>query len=325
MKGTRSSIEQFSVVTTSSATAGAGGTMNGTVDLIPCGRANTTLSVDNYVEIPAANLTIAATMRTGRLGKVSYGTLYNRPVAVKQLLMSNDEYLNDMKLFSQLEHLNLARIEGFVTQKYPNLIVMERLESNLVTYLQQAPTVNNLNILRDLTSGLAFLHSQRFILRHLDPEHVMVNQGTLPAMFKIRLSSKFEHEPIVEEMADTRYNNFISIRQCGPESFGTGRFTQESDVWSFGILMWMICGSNIEEPYWGLTIRQVVDAVTSGWRLPVPTSCNESNEKCDELLHRIMLQCWDQNADARPNAKELRYKIEQLIQSPPLASSGIAV
>jgi len=317
MKGTRSSIEQFSVVTTSSAAAGAG-TMNGTVDLIPCGRTNTTLCPENYVEIPAANLTISGTLRTGRLGKVSYGTLYNRPVVVKQLLMSNDEYLSDMKLFSQLEHLNLARIEGFVTVKYPNLIAMERLHSDLSTFIQSGNGIDNLAILRDLTSGLGFLHAQRFILRHIDLEHVMVSEGTLQPVFKIRLSSKFEHEPIVDEMADNRYNNFISIRQIGPECFGTGRFNQESDIWSFGIFMWTLCTGNNEEPYWGLTIRQVVDAVTSGWRLPTPAG-NELNEK----LHRIMLQCWDQNAEARPNAKELRYKIEQIIQSPP--SPGIAV
>ena len=294
MKGTRSSIEQFSVVTTSSAAPGTGGTMNGTVDLIPCARPNTNLNAEDYVEIAPGNVSIAATMRTGRLGKVSYGTFYNRPVAVKQLLMSNDEYLNDMKIFSQLEHANLMRIEGFITAKFPNMIVMERLESDLATFLSENCAPSTIAILRDLTSGLSFLHSQRFVLRHLDVDHVMVSES---GAFKIRLSSKYEHEPIVDEMAATRYNNFISIRDCAPECFGGGRFTTESDIWSFGILMWTLCSHNREEPYWGLTVRQVVEAVTSGWRLPVPQSTTQSAH--NQILHRIMLQCWDQNTEAR--------------------------
>ena len=109
MKGTRASIEQFSVVTSSS--AAQNGTMNGTVDLIPCSHP-ASISAENCVEISASNLNISATIKTGRLGKVSFGTLYKRPVAVKQLLMTNEEYLQGKifeKPFTQLIYVNKSQ------------------------------------------------------------------------------------------------------------------------------------------------------------------------------------------------------------------------
>ena len=112
MKGTRASIEQFSVVTSSS--AAQNGTMNGTVDLIPCSHP-ASISAENCVEISASNLNISATIKTGRLGKVSFGTLYKRPVAVKQLLMTNEEYLQGKIFFTMMTSILQFRKTFYIT------------------------------------------------------------------------------------------------------------------------------------------------------------------------------------------------------------------
>ena len=126
-----------------------------------------------------------------------------------------------MKCLNQLEHNNVMQIEGFVTGKYPTLIVMERMDSNLSEFLQQQPSTNALTIFRDLTNGLLFLHSNRIVLRHFDLSHVMVAQLTLPTKFKIRMSSKYETEPIIDDMSDARYNNYISVRQVQIKNYKT--------------------------------------------------------------------------------------------------------
>ena len=306
-------------------------TSHGTVDLIPR-RINASLNPDHYNEIQPCDLTVMQTLRAGRWGKVHSGALHGRDVLIKVLERSSENYEVDLKIFSQFEHINVARIEGFVTpvahSPFKYMIVMERYDTNLTSFFQQSANIsfNTLNTLRDLTSGLAFIHSQGFVLRQIDTDHIMLNSGDkiMPPVFKIRLASKTEHEPIIDEISDAEKSEHISIRQVAPEIFGNSRFSQQSDIWSFGILMWSICCMNVEEPYWGLTVSQVVDAVTSGWRLPLPPT-GGGNNHYDDSLHRTMLQCWDQNPDARPNSTELRYKIEQLLQSPSQFSPGIAV
>jgi len=99
-----------------------------------------------------------------------------------------------------------------------------------------------------------------------------------------------------------------------PESLTIGIFTSQSDVWSFGILMWEITSLG-EQPYFDKTDERVINYVLAGGRLP--TTLN-----CPSPLYQLMLRCWSA-AHARPNFKfclkniiALRENMEDALLSP---------
>ena len=258
-------------------------------------------------------------MATGRLGKITSGHMFNRRVAIKHLSMHhfelNEDYMRDLRAFSKFDYEYLIRIEGFVTKSYPNLIIMELMDlGTLQKYLlgpESKPEIIYPSMMRDIADGMAFLHAHRFILRHLDMDHVMVSSagGSAIPIFKLKLSSKY----IIENGTESR--DHISVRQLAPEVIQQRRFTPESDIWSFGVLMWQVIAQN-EEPYWGLSSQQVIDAVRGGWRLPKPNlSAGHISEKLNDDLHELMLICWEDLPPLRTPAKVIQAKLEQIIQN----------
>jgi len=99
-----------------------------------------------------------------------------------------------------------------------------------------------------------------------------------------------------------------------PESLMLNIFTSQSDVWSFGVLMWKITSLG-EQPYSAKTNEEVINYVRAGGRLPMTLNCPSA-------LYQLMLRCWSA-ADARPNFKyylkniiALRKNLEDTLLSP---------
>jgi len=99
-----------------------------------------------------------------------------------------------------------------------------------------------------------------------------------------------------------------------PESLMIKIFTSQSDVWSFGVLMWEITSLG-EQPYTAKANEEVINYVRAGGRLPMTLNCPST-------LYELMLRCWS-TADARPsfefclkNIVALRENIEDALLSP---------
>ncbi|EFN62593.1 Proto-oncogene tyrosine-protein kinase ROS [Camponotus floridanus] len=108
--------------------------------------------------------------------------------------------------------------------------------------------------------------------------------------------------------------HYFPIRWMAPESLMIKIFTSQSDVWSFGVLMWEITSLG-EQPYMDKTEEEVINYVRAGGRLPISLNCPSP-------LYQLMLRCWTA-ADARPNFKfcleniiALRKNMEDTLLSP---------
>ncbi|MGH0142097.1 UNVERIFIED_CONTAM: hypothetical protein FKN15_023033, partial [Acipenser sinensis] len=64
----------------------------------------------------------------------------------------------------------------------------------------------------------------------------------------------------------------LPVRWMAPESLIDGVFTNFSDVWSFGILIWEIMTLG-QQPYPARTNLEVLHFVRTGGRLERPSSC----------------------------------------------------
>ena len=73
----------------------------------------------------------------------------------------------------------------------------------------------------------------------------------------------------------------LAVRWTAPEALEHQKFTQKSDVWSFGILLYEIW-TRAELPYTNMNNQQVWVNVLAGYRLPCPNSCP------DDIFHEII-------------------------------------
>ena len=84
----------------------------------------------------------------------------------------------------------------------------------------------------------------------------------------------------------------LPIRWMAPESMRDGNFTSQSDVWSYGVVLWEIA-TLAELPYQGLSNDQVLSHVKNGQH-PTPP------KDCSDVLSSLMLECWQAHPNSRP-------------------------
>lgn len=83
-----------------------------------------------------------------------------------------------------------------------------------------------------------------------------------------------------------------------PESILYGKFTDKSDVWSFGVLVWEVFTLG-KQPYYGWSNEDVVNRVKIGATLPPP------DDFCPDNMRSVMKKCWTHDPEERPTAQSL--------------------
>lgn len=95
----------------------------------------------------------------------------------------------------------------------------------------------------------------------------------------------------------------LPIRWLPPESILYRKFTIESDIWSFGVVLWEIFTFG-KQPWYELANHEVIQHVTEGQLLAKP-------DNCPQEVYDLMLKCWQQPPDRIPMA-EMYEKLQQL-------------
>ena len=86
-----------------------------------------------------------------------------------------------------------------------------------------------------------------------------------------------------------------------PEALKDGLFTNESDVWSFGVVLWEIA-TLAAQPYQGLSNEQTLKFVIDGNVMDRP-------EGCPDMLYDIMKKCWQRIGKDRPTFLQVNRRV----------------
>ncbi|CAM4621570.1 unnamed protein product, partial [Lepidochelys olivacea] len=82
------------------------------------------------------------------------------------------------------------------------------------------------------------------------------------------------------------------------------RYSTESDVWSYGVLLWEIFSLGAA-PYPGMSNQQVVSQVERGFRMRAP-------KRCPVEVYDVMLRCWEASPSLRPKFSAIQQEMTQL-------------
>ncbi|KAL6419476.1 hypothetical protein ACFW04_011387 [Cataglyphis niger] len=295
---------------------------------------------DKYVltKIEREHIKLGKLLGSGAFGMVYEGKVKNLekpgieiPAAIKMLRKNassqeKKKFLEEAKIMNHFRHKHVLRLLAVCLDQESPLIVLELMETgDLLQYLRDnqkfQPSDSHALRLQDLFAmcedvarGCCYLEDLRFVHRDLACRNCLVS-----ARDRENRVVKIDDFGLARDVYKDDYyrkkgQGLLPIRWMAPESLVLGIFTSQSDVWSFGVLMWEITSLG-EHPYTGRTNLEVIDYVRAEGRLPMPLNCPPT-------LYELMLRCWN-SANKRPNFKlclkniiALKNSVEDTLLSP---------
>ncbi|NXK98354.1 FES kinase, partial [Formicarius rufipectus] len=237
----------------------------------------------------------------GNFGEVFSGRLRadNTPVAVKSCRETlppelKAKFLQEARILKQYRHPNIVRLIGVCTQKQPIYIVMELVQGgDFLSFLRsEGPHLRVKELLKmteNAAAGMEYLESKHCIHRDLAARNCLVTEKNTLKISDFGMSRE-EEDGIY---ASTGGMKQIPVKWTAPEALNYGRYSSESDVWSFGILLWEAFSLGAV-PYTNLSNQQTREAVEQGVRLDRP-------EQCPEEVYQLMQCCWEYDPCKRPS------------------------
>ncbi|XP_055333215.1 vascular endothelial growth factor receptor 1-like [Paramacrobiotus metropolitanus] len=153
-----------------------------------------------------------------------------------------------------------------------------------------------------VSRGMEYLASHHVIHRDLAARNVLVADDNVVKICDFGLARQ-------EYSVYTKKNVFeLPVKWMAIECIYESVFSTESDVWSFGILLWELftLGST---PYPGLNIDQdFVERVRDGYRMERPYLAPKE-------MYEVMKHCWEAAPKARPSFSALGVHLGSLLEA----------
>ncbi|XP_034047346.1 tyrosine-protein kinase Fer [Thalassophryne amazonica] len=241
----------------------------------------------------------------GNFGEVFKGMLQRdkMPVAVKTCKEDlppelKIRFLSEARILKQYDHPNIVKLIGICTQRQPIYIVMELVPGgDFLSFLRKKKddlkTKQLIRFAVDAAAGMAYLESKNCIHRDLAARNCLVGEGNVLKISDFGMSRQ-EDDGIYSSSGLKQ----IPIKWTAPEALNYGRYSSESDVWSYGILLWETFSLGMC-PYPGMTNQQAREQVETGYRMTCP-------QRCPDDIYKVMQRCWEYKPEDRPKFSELQ-------------------
>uniref|UniRef100_A0A7N0V2N0 Receptor-like serine/threonine-protein kinase n=1 Tax=Kalanchoe fedtschenkoi TaxID=63787 RepID=A0A7N0V2N0_KALFE len=194
------------------------------------------------------NFDAANKLGQGGFGPVYKGTLADgQQIAVKRLSRASGqglvEFMNEVVVISKLQHRNLVRLLGCCIERNEKILVYEYMPNkSLDAYLfdplkrECLQWRKRYEIIEGIGRGLLYLHRDsrlRIIHRDLKPSNILLDEELNPKISDFGMARIFESN---QDQANT-LRVVGTYGYMSPEYAMEGRFSEKSDVFSFGVLL----------------------------------------------------------------------------------------
>ncbi|XP_037962293.2 tyrosine-protein kinase receptor torso [Plutella xylostella] len=163
--------------------------------------------------------------------------------------------------------------------------------------------VDLLSFCRQIAMGMEFLASNRVVHRDLAARNVLVSSDRTLKIADFGLSRDVYQENQYKQKGSAK----LPIKWMALESLTHRIYTSQSDVWSFGVVMWEVVTVG-GSPYPGVSAAQLPRLLRTGYRMPKPSNCSKQ-------LYELMQSCWSSRARDRPTFTELHRALDSLLNA----------
>lgn len=265
-----------------------------------------------------------------RFGKVYKGHLYGtapgeqtQVVAIKTVKDKDEgtlreEFRHEALLRSRLQHPNIVCLLGVVTKEQPmsmvfsysglgdlhEFLVMRSPHSDVgssdddKTVRSTLEQSDFLHVVTQVAAGMEYLSSHHVVHKDLATRNILVCD---------KLNVKILDLGLFREVYSADYYKLpgggspFPIRWMSPEAIAYGKFSTDSDIWSYGVVLWEIFSYGLQ-PYCGYSNQDVMELVRGRQVLPCP-------EDCPAWVYTLMLECWSEFPARRPRFKEIHSRL----------------
>ncbi|THU54293.1 hypothetical protein C4D60_Mb10t23530 [Musa balbisiana] len=218
-----------------------------------------------------------------KLGEGGFGPVYKgrfadgQVIAVKRLSersgQGTKEFKNEVEVISRLQHRNLVKLLGYCIHGEEKLLVYEFMPNkSLDFFLFDATNSRTLDwrkrysIIEGVARGLVYLHRDsrlRIIHRDLKTSNILLDEQFNPKISDFGMARIFGGDQIQE----TTKRVVGTIGYMSPEYAMGGKFSEKSDVFSFGVLVLEILSGKKNSYYLNDDDDESIGLLGYAWRL----------------------------------------------------------
>ncbi|CAL1544980.1 unnamed protein product [Lymnaea stagnalis] len=291
-------------------------------------------------ELDPLKLKFSTLLGQGAFGKVVTGYYEDQKVAIKLVregapMSYKEDLVAEIQLMKRIgSHPNIVCLIGACTLAEPIALVMEyvpygnlqnflkkcRLDGDLrkrtdgtseITYtmVQENGGIENgvvtpadmLSFARQVAMAMEYLTDKKYVHRDLAARNVLIDYNKVVKVCDFGLSRDIFNDNHYKKLT----NGKLPLKWMAIESLRDRIFTTQSDVWSFGILLWEIVTMGAS-PYPNVALADLYYVLSTGYRMDRPSNCSDE-------LYAIMRSCWEDEPADRPNFAQLRFMLEELL------------
>ncbi|KAL4103464.1 hypothetical protein QTP88_018841 [Uroleucon formosanum] len=271
----------------------------------------------------------------GFFGKVYKGILQQtegkyETVAIKVLkdhtnVEAKEDFMREVEIMTYFRHPNILTLIGVCPQDdtcspwmifefmaYGDLTEVLRNSSDQFTNCSaHLPSLDKealLVISLQISAGMKYLASQRFVHRDLACRNCLVGNNLIVKIADFGMS----RDIYTCDYYKVGGSRLLPVRWMSPESVVYGKFTLESDVWSFGVVLWEIYSLG-KQPYYGYSNDEVLKLIHDGVLLDIPMNC-------PPVICVLMNGCWKSDPKERLRFIDIYERLKNVTKRPELDS-----
>ena len=219
-----------------------------------------------------SSFTFIDTIASGAFGTVvkAIEIKTGQEVAVKIIkknsrLIDTSHIKEEINILKQLDHPNIVKFYDYIETNLKIYIIMEYIKGGTLKRLIETKLSFSENeaciIIEKLLSAIAYIHSKNVCHRDVKPENIMMNDYNDLTSLKL----------VDFGLSAQNFDNFEDSNYCGtylymaPEQIEKRLYSKEVDVWSVGIILYMLLNEG-KHPFYtkGESKKKYIENIKKG-------------------------------------------------------------
>eukprot|EP01069_Polyplicarium_translucidae_P011040 Polyplicarium_translucidae@DN3451_c0_g1_i1.p1 len=231
--------------------------------------------------------------------------------------------LEEVAVVKQLDHPNIMKLYEFFEDKRNFYLVMEVYKGgelfDEIINRQKFSETDAAVIMRQVLSGVTYLHRHQIVHRDLKPENLLLENKSRDALIKIvdfGLSSYFDPSKKMKDRLGTAY-------YIAPEVLRK-KYDEKCDVWSCGVILYiLLCGY---PPFGGQTDQEILRRVEKGKYAFDPPEWTKVSDEVKDIIRQMLVydpskRITAEDALQHPWLTKMIEKRDPKVEEPALANA----